>query len=358
VNSFKPKKLFSMTREPSSDIMNDHGDMYEHFRFEVDPGQSPLRIDKFLVSRIENLSRNRIQNAAAAGNVLVNNKEVKSNYKVKPGDLISIVMAYAPRETELVPEDIPIEVIYEDDHLIVINKEAGMVVHPGHGNFSGTLVNALAWRFRDIPLFRSGELRPGLVHRLDKNTSGVIVAAKTELAMNRIARQFFDRKITRRYIALVWGNPEPAEGIITGNIGRHPSNRLKMNVFENGSEGKHAVTHYRIVEKLGYVNLVECKLETGRTHQIRVHFEHLGNPLFNDERYGGNRILKGTTFTKYRQFVQNCFKLLPRHALHAQSLGFIHPLTGEKLCFEAGLPEDMKTVLEKWRKYLSGREME
>lgn len=346
-----------MAREPSGDIMNDHGEMYEHFRFEVDPGQSPLRIDKFLVSRIENLSRNRIQNAAAAGNVLVNDKEVKSNYKVKPGDVISIVLAYPPREKDLVPEDITIEVIYEDEHLIVINKEAGMVVHPGHGNFSGTLVNALAWRFRDIPLFRSGELRPGLVHRIDKNTSGIIVVAKTELAMNRLARQFYNREIKRKYTALVWGNPEPAEGTITGSIGRHPTDRIKMHVFKNGSEGKYAVTHYRVVEKLGYVNLVECELETGRTHQIRVHFEYMGNPLFNDERYGGNRILKGTTFTKYRQFVQNCFRLLPRHALHAQSLGFIHPLTGEKLFFETDLPEDMKMVLEKWRKYLSGRDI-
>ncbi len=347
-----------MTEEQSNDAAKDHGELYEHFRFEVDPGQNPLRIDKFLVSRIENLSRNRIQNAAAAGNVLVNNKEVKSNYKVKPGDIISIVLAYPPREVELIPEDIPLNVLYEDDHIIVVNKEAGMVVHPGHGNYSGTLVNALAWRFRDLELFKSGEVRPGLVHRLDKNTSGIIVIAKTEIAMNRLARQFFNREIRRMYYALVWGNPDPPEGTISGNIGRHPVDRLKMHLFENGSEGKHAVTHYRVVERLGYVNLVECTLETGRTHQIRVHFEHMGHPLFNDEKYGGNRILKGTTFSKYKQFVQNCFKMLPRHALHAFSLGFAHPFTGEDMYFETGLPQDIKQVVEKWKKYVSGREIE
>ncbi len=345
-----------MAKEPSSESLNEHGELYEHFRIEVDPGQSPIRVDKFLVARIENVSRNRIQNAASAGNILVNDKQVKSNYKIKPHDVISIVMAHPPREVEIIPQDLPIEIIYEDDHLIVINKEAGMVVHPGHGNYSGTLVNGLSWKFKDNPLFKTGELRPGLVHRLDKDTSGVIVVAKNETAMNKLARQFYERSITRKYTALVWGNPDPPEGTITGNIRRDPKDRRKMRVFQNDSAGKHAVTHYCVTEKLGYVNLVECTLETGRTHQIRAHFEYIGHPVFNDERYGGSRILKGTLFGKYRQFVQNCFTLMPRQALHAKSLGFTHPETREKMFFETELPEDMRKVVEKWRKYISGRE--
>ncbi|MFO7923582.1 MAG: RluA family pseudouridine synthase [Bacteroidales bacterium] len=345
-----------MNQDLSGEELKEAADLYEHFRIEADPGQKLLRIDKFLVNRMENVSRSRIQNAASAGNILVNDTVVRSNYKVKPGDIITIVMAYPPREIDLIPENIPIDVIYEDEHLVVVNKEAGMVVHPGHGNYTGTLVNALAWRFKDIPLFKSGELRPGLVHRIDKNTSGLLVIAKTELSMNRLARQFYDRKTRREYVAIVWGLPEPEEGRIEGNIGRHLKDRMKMDVFKDGSEGKHAVTHYRVTEKLGYISVVECRLETGRTHQIRVHLKHTGHPLFNDERYGGDRIIRGTTFTRYKQFVQNCFKVLPRHALHARSLGFSHPESGKELYFESELPADMKQLLEKWRKYTGGRE--
>ncbi len=345
-----------MVEDLPGDEFRENADLFEHFRFEADPGQKLLRIDKFLVNRIENISRSRIQSAATAGNIMVNDAPVKSSYRVKPGDIITIVMAWPPREIELVPENIPVDLVYEDDHFVVVNKEAGMVVHPGHGNYTGTLVNALAWRFRDMPLFRTGELRPGLVHRIDKNTSGLVVVAKTELAMNRLAKQFFDRKTKRKYTAIVWGLPEPEEGTIVGHIGRHMKDRMKMDVFPGGQEGKHAVTHYRVIEKLGYISLVECRLETGRTHQIRVHMEHIGHPLFNDERYGGDLILRGTTFSKYRQFVHNCFKILPRHALHARSLGFTHPLSGEELFFESELPPDMNLVLDKWRKYTRGRE--
>jgi 23S rRNA pseudouridine1911/1915/1917 synthase len=339
--------------------LRESADLYEHYRFEADPRQKLLRVDKFLVNRIENISRSRIQNAAAAGNILVNDTRVKSNYKVRPGDIITIVMAYPPREIDLVPEDIPVTVVYEDDHLVVVDKEAGMVVHPGHGNYNGTLVNALAWRFRELPLFKSGEMRPGLVHRIDKNTTGLLVIAKSELAMNRLAKQFYDRKTRREYLAIIWGVPEPESGTIEGNVGRHRTDRMKMDVFPPGSdEGKHAVTHYRVIEKLGYISLVECRLETGRTHQIRVHLEHIGHPLFNDERYGGNQILRGTTFTKYRQFVQNSFRVLPRHALHARSLGFTHPVSGKELDFESPLPADMHELLEKWRKYTGSRDGE
>ncbi len=345
-----------MIEDNQEEELKEPSDLYEHFRFVADPGQSLLRIDKFLVNRIENFSRNRIQNAALAGNIMVNNKAVKSNYKVRPGDIITIVMAFPPREIELIPENIPIDVIYEDAHIVIVNKQAGMVVHPGHGNYTGTLVNALAWRFRDMDLFKSGELRPGLVHRIDKNTSGLLVIAKTEMAMNKLAKQFFDRKTRREYVAIVWGLPEPDQGRIEGHIGRHPKDRMRMGVFPDGSEGKHAVTHYKVKEKLGYISLLECTLETGRTHQIRVHLEHIGHPVFNDERYGGDHVLRGTTFTKYKQFVQNCFKTLPRHALHAKSLGIIHPSTGKELNFDSELPDDMKQLLEKWRKYTGSRD--
>jgi 23S rRNA pseudouridine1911/1915/1917 synthase len=344
-----------MSENLHGEEIKESADLYEHFRFVADPGQNLLRIDKFLVNRIENISRNRIQNAASAGNILVNDIPVKSNYRVRPNDVVTIVMAHPPREIELIPEDIPVDVIYEDEHLVIVNKEAGMVVHPGHGNYSGTLVNALAWRFRDMPLFKSGELRPGLVHRIDKNTSGLLVVAKTELAMNRLAKQFFDRKTRREYTAIVWGVPEPAEGTIEGHIGRHLKDRMKMDVFPDGTEGRHAITHYKVIENFGYVSMLECRLETGRTHQIRVHLEHIGHPLFNDERYGGDLILRGTTFTKYRQFVRNCFKTLPRHALHARSLGLLHPATGEEMYFESALPADMQNLVEKWRKYTLGR---
>jgi 23S rRNA pseudouridine1911/1915/1917 synthase len=334
----------------------DQQELFEHFRFKADPGQSLLRIDKFLNDRIENTSRTRIQNAANAGNILVNNNPVKPNYKVKPGDIIQVVLPNPPREIELIPENIPLNIVYEDDDVLVVNKEPGMVVHPAYGNYTGTLVNALMWHFRDLPLFSSGEARPGLVHRIDKNTSGILVIAKNEFALNRLSKQFFDRTTDRRYYALVWGTPEPGEGTITGNVGRNVKDRKIMQVFEDGGDGKNAITHYKVLEDLGYISLVECKLETGRTHQIRVHFSHIRHPLFNDEEYGGNQILKGTTFTKYQQFIKNCFRILPRQALHAKSLAFDHPVTGKRLSFDSELPDDMKQVIEKWRKYTSGRD--
>jgi len=333
-------------------------ELYEHYRYVVDKGQNLLRIDKYLVNKIENVSRSKIQSAALAGNILVNNKPVKSNYKVKPNDVISIVLTYPPRKMEIIPQDIPINIIYEDNDLMVINKEPGMVVHPGHGNYTGTLINALTYHLKDLPLFSLGEIRPGLVHRIDKNTSGLLVIAKTELALNRLAKQFNDRTVDRKYIALVWGNLEKDEGTITGHIDRNPKDRTKMHVIPGGVSGKPAVTHYKVIERIGYVNLVECKLETGRTHQIRVHFQYIKHPLFNDEEYGGKKILKGTTFSKYKQFVQNCFKVLSRHALHAKSLGFIHPVSGEKMFFDSEIPNDMTQTITKWRNYISGREIE
>jgi 23S rRNA pseudouridine1911/1915/1917 synthase len=340
----------------SEDELIDQQELFEHFRFRADPGQSFLRVDRFLVDRIENTSRTRIQNAANAGNILVNNKTVKPNYKVKPGDLIQVVLPNPPREIELIPEDIPLNIVYEDDDVLVVNKEPGMVVHPAYGNYRGTLVNALMWHFRDLPLFNTGEARPGLVHRIDKNTSGILVIAKNEYALNRLSKQFFDRTTDRKYHALVWGKPDPAEGTIIGNVGRNLKDRKIMQVFENGTDGKSAVTHYKVLEDLGYISLVECKLETGRTHQIRVHFSHIKHPLFNDEEYGGDQILKGTTFTKYQQFIKNCFRILPRQALHAKSLAFDHPVTGKRLTFDSDLPEDMQQVIDKWRKYISGRD--
>ena len=340
----------------SEEEIQDSQELFEHYRFKADAGQSLLRIDKFLAVRLENTSRTRIQNAANAGNILVNDLAVKPNYKVKPGDIIQVVLPTPPREIELIPENIPINIIYEDDDVIVVNKEPGMVVHPAYGNYTGTLVNALMWHFKDLPLFRTGEQRPGLVHRIDKDTSGILLIAKNEFAHNRLARQFFDRTTDRKYVALVWGTPEPPEGTITGNVGRNPKDRKVMYVFTDGIQGKHAVTHYKTIENLGYISMVECKLETGRTHQIRVHFSYIKHPLFNDDEYGGDKILKGTTFTKYQQFVKNCFTILPRQALHAKSLAFNHPVTGERLSFDSELPEDMKKVVEKWRNYITGRD--
>ena len=334
----------------------DQQELFEHFRFTADPGQSLLRIDKFLSDRLENSSRTRIQNAAKAGNILVNDNPVKPNYKVKPGDIVQVVLPTPPREVELIPENIPLNIVYEDDDVLVVNKEPGMVVHPGYGNYTGTLVNALMWHFKDLPLFNTGESRPGLVHRLDKNTSGILVIAKNEFALNRLSKQFFDRTTDRRYNALVWGTPNPLEGTITGNVGRSIKDRKVMQVFKDNEEGKTAITHYKVLEDLGYISLVECKLETGRTHQIRVHFSHIKHPLFNDEEYGGDQILKGTTFTKYQQFIRNCFKILPRQALHAKSLAFDHPVTGKRLSFDSNLPDDMVQVIERWRKYTSGRD--
>lgn len=338
-----------------TDETEESQELYEHFRFTADPGQSPLRIDKFLSNRLESTSRTRIQNAADAGNILVNNSTVKPNHKIKPGDIIQVVLPNPPREIELIPQDIPLNIIYEDDHLIVVDKAPGMVVHPGYGNYTGTMVNALMFHLRDNPMFSSGELRPGLVHRIDKNTSGLLVVAKSEMALNSLARQFYERTTGRLYLALVWGVPDNNEGTITGNVGRNPKDRKVMYVFAGEDEGKHAVTHYRVIEELGYISLVECKLETGRTHQIRVHMKHIGHPLFNDEEYGGNRILRGTTFSKYQQFVKNCFTMLPRQALHAKYLSFTHPSGGKPMEFESPLPDDMKNLIEKWKIYIAGR---
>jgi len=331
--------------------------LFEHFKYIVDPGQSPLRIDKYLFNKIENISRHRIQETAKSGNILVNETAVKSNYKVKPGDVVSIVFEYPPREIEIIPEDIPINIVYEDDDLLLVNKQPGMVVHPSYGHYSGTLLNALAYHLRDNELFKSDDNRPGLIHRIDKNTSGILLIAKTEDAKMKLSKQFFDRTTNRRYIALVWGNFEEEEGTITGHIGRNLKNRKIMDVFPEAEYGKHAVTHYKVIERYGYVTKVECRLETGRTHQIRAHMKHIGHPLFNDEEYGGDRILKGTTFTKYKQFVQNCFNVLPRQALHAKSLGFVHPATGKDMFFDSDIPDDMAAAIEKWQNYVKNREL-
>ncbi|WP_298519171.1 RluA family pseudouridine synthase [uncultured Kordia sp.] len=326
-------------------------DLYEHYSFTAEKGQQPLRIDKYLMNFIEGATRNKIQQAAKDGNIYVNDKPVKSNYKVKGNDVIKVLFAYPPYENLLIGENIPIDVVYEDDDLLVVNKPAGMVVHPGHGNYSGTLINALIYHFDNLP--KNSNERPGLVHRIDKDTSGLLVVAKTEEAMTHLAKQFFNKTSERIYYALVWGNVEEEEGTVEGNIGRHPKNRLQNTVFfgDDADKGKPAVTHYKVIERFGYVTLVSCQLETGRTHQIRVHMKHIGHTLFNDERYGGERILKGTTFTKYKQFVENCFKILPRQALHAKTLGFIHPTTGEKMSFNSEVPSDITDCVEKWRNY-------
>jgi 23S rRNA pseudouridine1911/1915/1917 synthase len=335
-----------MNNSPEEELEDD---LYEHHRFEVAKGQQSLRIDKFLMNLIEGSTRSKIQKAADSGNVFVNEEPVKSNYKVKPFDVVTVRLEYPPYEHLLVGENIPLDIVYEDDQLIVINKPAGMVVHPGHGNYSGTLVNALAYHFDNLPM-NSSE-RPGLVHRIDKDTSGLLVVAKTELAMDYLSKQFAAKTSEREYIAIVWGDIKEDEGTIEGNIDRHPTNRMQMAVYPDGEQGKPAVTHYKVLERLGYVTVVSCRLETGRTHQIRVHMKYIGHTLFNDERYGGNVILKGTTFTKYKQFVDNCFKVLPRQALHAKTLGFEHPITKEFLRFDSAIPEDIETCIEKWRVY-------
>ena len=336
-----------MSEEPTD--IEEQDELHEHYRFTASEGQEPLRLDKFLLNFIENATRNKIQQAVKAGNVLVNNAIVKSNYKVKPFDEVRVVLAHPPHENLLVAEDIPIDIVYEDDAVMVVNKAAGMVVHPGHGNYSGTLVNGLIHHIENLP--KNSNERPGLVHRIDKDTSGLLVVAKTEFAMTHLSNQFFDRATERLYLALVWGNMSADEGTITGHIGRSFKNRLQMDVFPDGEFGKHAVTHYKVIERFSYVTLVQCKLETGRTHQIRAHFKHIGHTLFNDERYGGEKILKGTTFTKYKQFVENCFKVLPRQALHAKTLGFEHPITKKMMRFDSEIPDDMKVCLEKWRSY-------
>jgi len=326
-------------------------ELYEHYHFVADKGQGLLRIDKYLISKIENASRNRIQNAAHAGNILVNNQVVKPNYKVKPNDMISIVLAYPPRDTEIYPENIPITIIYEDHDVLLVNKRPGMVVHPGHGNFTGTLMNALVFHFQIEEHNKNSDNRPYLVHRIDKDTSGILLVAKNELAQSKLAKQFFDHTIDRKYVALVWGNLVNDKGTISGFIGRDIRDRLMMRIYEEEEKGRHAVTHYKVLERFGYTTLVECILETGRTHQIRAHFKHIGHPLFNDQLYGGDEILKGTTFSRYKQFVHNCFKLLPRQALHAKSLGFIHPSSQQYIYFDSEYPEDLQSVIDKWRGY-------
>lgn len=331
----------------------DGSEMYEHFRFVAEKGQTLLRVDKFLVARMEKSSRNRIQQAAEAGCILVNGKAVKSNYRVKPFDIVSIVMDRPRYELEIIPEDIPLNIVYEDKHLLVVNKPAGLVVHPGHGNYHGTLVNALAYHFKDNPDYDVNDPRMGLVHRIDKDTSGLLVVAKTPDAKTALGKQFFNKTTKREYVAVVWGIPSPTLGRIEGNIGRSLKDRLQMAVFPTDSEyGKHAVTHYEVIEPLGYVSVVKCRLETGRTHQIRVHMKHIGHPLLCDARYGGDEILRGTTTAKYKQFVNNCFGLCPRQALHARTLGFVHPETGEEMFFSAPIPDDMTAMIEKWRNYI------
>ena len=324
-------------------------DLYEHHRFEIAKGQQALRIDKFLMNSIENTTRSKIRKAADSGNIFVNDVAAKSNYKVKPDDVIRVMLEHPPYEHLLKGENIPIDIVYEDDQVIVVNKPAGMVVHPGHGNYSGTLVNALAYHFDNLPM-NSSE-RPGLVHRIDKDTSGLLVVAKTEEAMLHLTKQFAAKTSEREYYAIVWGNIEEDEGTIEGNIDRHPINRMQMHVYPEGEQGKPAITHFKVLERFGYVTVVSCQLETGRTHQIRVHMKYIGHTLFNDERYGGDKILKGTTFTKYKQFIDNCFKTLPRQALHARTLGFEHPTTGEFLRFTSEIPEEITSCIEKWRNY-------
>ena len=331
-------------------------ELYEHFRFEAGKGQAPLRVDKFLMNLVENATRNKIQQAASNGNIFVNDVAVKSNHKVKALDVVRVLMKQPPFENIIIPENIPLNIVYEDDALLVVNKEPGLVVHPGHGNYTGTLVNALAYHFENLPL-NSSE-RPGLVHRIDKDTSGLLVVAKTEWAMTELQRQFAEKTTEREYVALVWGNVVEDQGTIESYIGRHVKDRMQMAAFDDESKGKWAVTHYKVLERFGYVTLVSCRLETGRTHQIRVHMKHIGHTLFNDERYGGNLILKGTTFTKYKQFIENCFQLLPRQALHAKTLGFEHPITKEYVRFDSDVPQDMVACIEKWRTYSQNSTLE
>lgn len=337
--------------DQNEDGGEENSGLYEHLKLKVDPGQEPLRIDKYLLIFRQNSSRNKLSQTCRAGNVHVNGVPVKQNYKVKPGDEVSVLLTRPPRENVVVPQNIPINIVYEDDDLVVVDKEAGMVVHPGHGNWDGTLVNALAYHFE-----QNGEKsdldRVGLVHRIDKDTSGLLVIAKNEFALSYLAKQFFDRKTKRLYWAFVWGNIADDSGTITGHIGRHLKNRMQMAVYEDGSHGKHAVTHYKVLERFKYMTWVECKLETGRTHQIRAHFKHIGHTLFNDERYEGDVVLRGVNLPKYKQFINNVFEILPRHALHAHTLGFVHPVTKKEMYFESPMPNDMAEAVKKWRKYL------
>ena len=337
-------------------VVDNPAELYEHFRVVVDKGQSQVRVDKYLFERLVNSSRNRIQKAADAGLIMANGKPVKSSYKVKPCDVLTVMMDRPRYDNDIIPEDIPLDIVYEDNDLMVVNKPAGLVVHPGCGNYHGTLVNAIAWHLKDNPKYDPNDPQVGLVHRIDKDTSGLLVVAKTPDAKTHLGLQFYNKTTKRKYNALVWGVVENNEGTIEGNIGRNPKDRMQMAVLSDPAQGKHAVTHYRVLERLGYVTLVECVPETGRTHQIRVHMKHIGHTLFNDERYGGNEILKGTHFSKYKQFVNNCFETCPRQALHAMTLGFVHPRTGEEMFFTSPLPEDMTNLIDKWRNYISNRE--
>lgn len=339
-------------------------ELYEHHNIKIEKGQVMMRIDKYLMIRIQNATRTKLQQACDAETILVNGKPVKSSYKIKPFDEISILMANPPREIEIVPENIPIDVVYEDDYVCVVNKKPGMVVHPAYGHYTGTLVNALAYRFNNLPTSKQKladnlEInRPGLVHRIDKNTSGIIIIAKTELAMTRLAKDFFDRNLDRKYIAIVWGDVKEDAGTINVNVARDLKNRKVMATFPNSEHGKHAITHYKVLERFGYVTVVECKLETGRTHQIRVHMKHIGHPLFNDNEYGGDRILKGQNSSKYKQFIENCFEILPRQALHAKTLGITHPITKEPIFFNSEIPDDMQQVINRFRQYAIHKQLD
>ncbi len=340
-------------KEANDEVETEEEDLFEHFKIKVDPGQEMIRIDKYLIDRLANTSRNKVQIAAKNGNIVVNGQKVKQNYKVKPGDEVSLVLPYPVREFELIPQDIPIDIVYEDDAFVVVNKQSNMVVHPGYGNYSGTLVNALVFHFDNLPYKIQDYFgRPGLVHRLDKHTTGLMVIAKTEDALAYLAKQFYDRTTERRYHALVWGDVSE-DGTVTGHIGRSLKNRKLMTIFPDGEFGKHAVTHYKVLQRFGLVTLVECRLETGRTHQIRAHMKHIGHPLFNDLEYGGDVILKGTTSASYKKFIENCFSLIPGQALHAKTLGFEHPVTKEYLRFNSDLPSGFKHIVERWQKYVS-----
>lgn len=342
-----------MNKMGEEDFDEEEVELYEHYRLVVDKGQTPTRIDKFIADKIANASRNRVQQSIDAGTILVNGQPTKSNYKIKPKDEIKIMLTMPPRETEVLAENIPLDILYEDADLMVVNKPPGMVVHPAHGNWTGTLVNGLVYHFEHLPEMKGNAGRPGLVHRIDKDTSGLLVIAKNEEAMTHLAAQFFHHTIERTYYALVWAEPEQDQGTVTGHIGRSAKDRKVMDIFPDGSQGKHAVTHWKVLLRLRYVSLIQCNLETGRTHQIRAHMKYIGHPLFNDAMYGGDKIRKGTQFSKYKSFIQNCFDIMPRQALHAKSLGFIHPKTQEKLFFDSELPKDFKQVLDKWEGYVN-----
>lgn len=341
-----------MIEDNEGEFLEEETLLFEHHRILVDQGQAPLRIDRFVTDKIANATRNQVQNAIDMGHVMINGLSTKANYRIKPGDVITVMMEEPKKDFEVLPEDIPLDILYEDDLLLIVNKPAGMVVHPGHGNWSGTLVNALVFHFNQLPELPGNSGRPGLVHRIDKDTSGLLLIAKTEKSITHLAKQFFDHSIERTYMALIWGEPEQDQGTIDAPIGRSAKNRKMMDVYPDGSQGKNAVTHWKILKRLKYVSLIQCNLETGRTHQIRTHMKYIGHPLFNDAMYGGSIIRKGTQFAKYKAFVQNCFELLPRQALHATSVGFKHPASNEWMSFEAPLPLDMEEVLRKWEKYI------